>query len=211
MPRQSSKPTKSIKPRDDDKSFYEDPGEELHKKGIYYISGGIDPGSLLDIQQDIILKQMNPEWKDDIQVIVNSYGGDVAECWALIDLLDWIRMDVRTIAMGYCASAGACIACCGTHGKRIISPNTTIMIHGAKTGAYGDVRQIMSVSKDLQDEHQKDIRFWLKHSKYKRKDKVEEVFLKGPDQFFTAEEALKHGIIDIIMNGDSGSLEKKDE
>ena len=211
MPRLPSPISDKRKSKDDDKLFYEDPSEELCKKGIYYISGGIDSGSLLGIQQDIMLKQMNPKWKDEIQIIVNSYGGDVAECWALIDLLDWVKMDVRTIAMGYCASAGACIACCGTYGKRVISPNTTIMIHGAKTGAYGDVRQIMSVSKDLQDEHQKDIKFWLKHSKYKRKDKVEEVFLKGPDQFFTAEEALKHGIVDVIMNGDSICLNKQNE
>ena len=54
--------------------------------------------------------------KNHIQIIVNSVGGSVAEGMALIDLLDWVRMDIRTIAMGFCASMGTCIACCGTYG-----------------------------------------------------------------------------------------------
>jgi ATP-dependent protease ClpP protease subunit len=80
------------------------PSSELKKKGIYYITGEIGFNSLLDIHQDILLKHMDPKWTDDIQLIINSYGGYVAEGYSLIDLLDWVRMDVRTIAIGFCGS-----------------------------------------------------------------------------------------------------------
>jgi len=162
----------------DDKSDMSsiDPREELFKRGIYYVTEYLDTDALLEIHQDILLKHMDPSWNNDIQIIVNSVGGSVSEGNSLIDLLDYIRMDVRTTAMGFCASMGACIACCGTHGKRVITPNTSIMIHGSKWGGKGNRHDIAAVSKEMERDHERDVRFWIKHSKYTKKEEIEEVF-----------------------------------
>ena len=98
---------------------HDDPGIELRKKGIYYITGEIEDESLVEIHQDIVLKHLDPKWKDDIQVIVNTVGGYCPETWGLVDLLDYVRMDVRTVGLGECCSAGAVLLASGTPGKRV--------------------------------------------------------------------------------------------
>ena len=187
---------------DEDRIFSSNTDIELKRKGIYYITGEINSSSLVDIQQDILLKHLDPSWNDDIQLIINSVGGSVAEGYALIDLLEWVKMDVRTTAIGFCASMGTCIACSGTKGKRIITPNTSIMIHGTICGVEGNYNQIAAVSREMLRDHERDIKFWMKHSKYKKKVDIEKHFLHGKyDIYMEPEEAIKHGIFDGICKG----------
>lgn len=176
-----------------------DPSDELMKRGIYYVMDEIDSSTIMTIHQDIILKHLDPKWRDDIQIIINSYGGTVDAGWALIDLLNWVKMDVKTVGLGVCASTAACLVACGTHGKRVISQNTTMLIHGASREAEGNIHQYVSVMKDMKDEHMRDVKFWLKHSRYETQAAVEERFLTGFDVYLTAEEALRHGIVDAVV------------
>jgi ATP-dependent Clp protease protease subunit len=182
-------------------SIASEPSETLTKKGIYYLSGEIESGSFSTISQDILSKHLDPKWKDDIQLIINSPGGETSEAWALIDLLDWVRMDVRTIGMGMCCSMGAILLASGTPGKRTVTPNCSIMIHGASISwAAGNQQQIATVVKDMTNEFNRHIRFWINHSKYLSKEEIEKKFLSGFDNWFTAEEALKHGIVDHMID-----------
>ena len=186
----------------DSAAFDSSAQEELRNKGIYYITDfiGGDNNTWLEIHQDILLKHLSLKWHDDIQLIINSYGGYVSSGWALIDLLNWIRMDVRTIALGFCASQGACLACCGTIGKRIAAPNTSFMVHGARQGGVeGNVHELITIADSMVQEQERDMRFWLSQSKYRTKEEVTRYFLDGKDHYFTAEEAFKHGIIDGIV------------
>lgn len=183
-----------------DDDFESNASDKLQQQGIYYITGQIDTNSLLEIQQDILLKHMTPSWNQDIQLIINSVGGSIPEGNAFIDLLDWIRMDVRTVAMGWCASMGACLACCGTPGKRLVSPSASIMIHGAQWGIWGTRHDIAVIAKEMEREHLREIAFWIKHSKYKTQEEIEKHFLHGTyDVFMSAQEALQHGIFDGII------------
>lgn len=176
------------------------PGLALKNKGIYYITGGIFEDSLLEIHQDILLKHLDPTWNDDIQIIVNSVGGYSSEGWAFIDLLDWIKMDIRTVGLGDCSSLGAMILASGTPGKRQGSKNLSVMIHGAWIGDLsGNINQLVAQMKSVQDEHNRMIRFWIERSKYKNEEQIKKEFLTGVDQYFTAQEALSHGIIDNII------------
>lgn len=175
------------------------PFEELVDKGIYYISGEIEEGTLKSIQEDMLLKHLDPKWTDDITIMVNSVGGDVAETWALIDLMEWVRFDVRTTGLGMCASAGACILAAGTKGKRTVAKNCSVMIHGISSYLGGNKQQIAHQQKYLVDEHNRDVKFWIEHSNFSNKEQIEEYFLKGFDVYLTPEEALKHGIIDEVQ------------
>lgn len=173
--------------------------DKLREKGIYYISGEIETGSLLDIQQDILLKHLDASWEDDIQLIINSCGGDCSEAWALVDLLDWIKMDVHTTGLGTCASMGAILLAAGTPGKRIAGKNTSIMVHGAfMTGIDGNYQELIAATIDMQQEFNRAIRFWKEHSSCKTDDEVKKLFLNGFDHHYTPEEALKYGLIDHI-------------
>lgn len=175
-------------------------GELLKHNGIYYITGTIETGDLLDIQQDILMKHLDPNWKDDIQLIINSPGGEASEGWALVDLLDWVKMDVKTVGIGQVCSLGAILVACGTPGKRALTRNSSMMIHGASTyGVGGNVQQLATHMKDMEIEFEKSLRFWSEHSKYKTKEEVKSVFLNGLDVYLTPEEAVFHGVIDAII------------
>jgi len=203
MPRKSTKTTdkngKKIG-KDDDKMFYIDPAEELRKRGIYYITDEIETDSLIDIHQDIILKHLDPQWTDDIQIVINSVGGSCAEAWAIVDLLDWIRMDVKTTAIGECCSMGALLTACGTRGKRLASPNSIIMIHDPWIShVKGNVHELADIDKVMKDEQARHTRFWIKHSNCTTEGEVEKLMLNNRDNYMTPEEAVKYGIIDGIV------------
>lgn len=178
----------------------------LFSRGIYYITGMIDEDSLLLIHQDVLLKHLDPTWTDDIQLIINSPGGLVSEGHALIDLLDWVNMDVRTVGMGECASMATMLLCSGTHGKRVVTPNASLMIHGAKWEAVGSKYDIAVVSQEMNKLHQKDVEFWMQHSIYKTPEDIEKYFLHGKnDVYLSPEEALAHGIVDGIVGSKKNS------
>ncbi len=171
----------------------------LQSQGIYYLTGEISTGSLRSVQEDILFKHIS-DWTGDIQLVLNSQGGDVYATWALIDLLEWCRFDIRTIGLGQCSSAAASLLACGTHGKRSVTRNTTIMVHGVYVGGMeGNHPQLVANMRGLEHEHRRDITFWIEHSKYDTAEEVQQYFLTGVDQYFTADEALEHGIIDAVI------------
>jgi len=208
MPPKRAKSASGLSDILDKDNFYDDPQEELRKKGIYYITGTIEEDSLLHIHQDLILKHQDPKWKDDVQIIINSLGGDVGEGWALVDLINFVKMDVRTIGMGYCQSLGALLLSAGSPGKRIAAKNLAVMIHGMQTATdYGDKSQLVAQVKYVIQEHERDIRFWIEHSKYTTRRQVEKFFLNGHDNHFNADQSLKHGIVDFIQGSNKISEE----
>lgn len=176
------------------------PEQHLKNKGIYYITGEIEDNSLLDIQQDLLLKHLDPEWKHPVQIFVNSVGGSASETWALVDLLSWIRMPVRTIGLGYCASAGAILLATGDPGHRIITENTAIMIHGPSIGSHGGThQQMVADSLDMQLEYNRHVQFWKKHSKFNTDSTVQNQLLNGIDVTVDAKGAIELGIVDVII------------
>jgi len=174
--------------------------EGLKTQGVYYIVGEIDEGSLTEIQQDILLKHLNPHWKDDVQIVVNSVGGQIAEGSALISMMKHVRMDVKTVAVGEVCSMGACILAAGTVGKRLADSDATIMVHGFYTDFMGGTRdQILSQLKWVEQEYNREIKFWTQHSVFETEKEVKEYLLNGNDIYLTAEGALEYGIIDGIL------------
>ena len=95
-------PKELAKTQEDEFEFvYTDAEDALRNAGIYYITGEIDTDSLLAIHQDILAKHIDPSWRNrEIQLVINSIGGEVSEGWMFLDLLDFVRMDVRTVGMG---------------------------------------------------------------------------------------------------------------
>ena len=134
--------TKSENPEEisdsDLSSLATNPEEELRERGIYYIFEEITQALLKPIHQDILLKHCSPSWSDKrgITLIINSPGGELDPVWGLIDLLDFIRMPVTTLAMGSCASGATLLLASGTIKRRIIAANTTSMVHRFSWGNY---------------------------------------------------------------------------
>lgn len=174
----------------------------LEEQGIYYITGPIFDGNLNHLHQDILIKHLNPSWNKEIHLIVNSPGGDSSDGWALIDLLDYVRMDIRTTGMGECASLGAMLIASGTPGKRCATQNCTLMVHEIQLYMGETIMnrtQFSEMEKVLVKEHQRILNFWLKRSNLKTQQQVQKQLLGPLDHYLMPDEALKIGIIDSIL------------
>ncbi len=172
----------------------------LLKDNIIFIGDTInDYMANIIIAQMLFLEADNPE--KDIYLYINSPGGSVTAGLAIYDTMQFIKNDVSTICIGQAASMGAVLLAAGTKGKRFILPNSRVMIHQPLGGAQGKASDVEVYTKELL--RIKDIIFKIlqKHtgqplSKIKKDS--------DKDLFLTAEESLKYGLVDKIM-------EKRDE
>lgn len=135
----------------------------------------------------------------DINLYINSPGGMVTAGLAVYDTMQFIKSPITTICMGMAMSFGAVILAAGSKGKRYALPNSRIMIHQPLVGGIsGQATDILVEAKEMS--HTRRI--------------LEEIMSKHTGQpfskinldmernnYMSAEEALKYGIIDEVIMG----------
>ncbi|MEG1098081.1 MAG: ATP-dependent Clp protease proteolytic subunit, partial [Raoultibacter sp.] len=87
------------------------------------------------VAQLLHLQSADPE--KDISLYINSPGGSVTAGLAILDTMDFIKCDVSTICIGECASMAAVLLSAGAKGKRLVLPNSMVLIHQPSGGAQG--------------------------------------------------------------------------
>lgn len=150
------------------------------------------------VAQLLYLEGQDPD--KDIFLYINSPGGSVSDGMAIYDTMQYIKCDVSTICMGLAASMGAFLLSSGAKGKRIALPNSEIMIHQpliSGGGISGQVTDIMIRSNYLQRTKER-----LNKILSANTGKPYETICQDTerDNFMTAEEALKYGLIDKVYN-----------
>ena len=81
----------------------------------------------------------------DIQIYINSPGGEVYSGLGIYDTMQFIKPDVATICTGMAASMAAVLLCAGAHGKRSALPHSRVMIHQPLGGAQGQARSLIHI------------------------------------------------------------------
>lgn len=122
------------------KEYAYDLYSRLLKDRIIFLSGEIN-----DVTSNIIVSQLlylDSLSNDDIYLYINSPGGSITSGMAIYDTMNYIKSDVRTIAIGMSASMAAFILATGTKGKRTALPNAEIMIHQPLGGTQGQATDI---------------------------------------------------------------------
>lgn len=165
---------------------------------IIYIGTGINAEvANLVIAELLYLNKKDP--KKDIIMYINSPGWSVTDGLAIVDTMKMITNDVVTVCVGLAASFGAMLLTCGTKGKRFALPHSEIMIHQPLI-SWGGISGQMS-----------DIEIFAKHG-VKIKKRLNQIisYTTGQslktvekdtdrDNYMSAEEALKYGLIDKII------------
>lgn len=162
---------------------------------VVFLSGPVtsDLASVI-VAQLIYLESKDPT--KDISLYINSPGGEVVAGMAIYDTMKYIRCDVSTICVGMAASMGAFLLSSGAKGKRYALPNSEIMIHQVLGGASGQASDVEIHTKHLLNTKQK-LNKILAENVGKTVKEVERD--TDRDNFLTAEEALKYGIIDQVF------------
>ncbi|MEK7131539.1 MAG: ATP-dependent Clp endopeptidase proteolytic subunit ClpP [Patescibacteria group bacterium] len=146
------------------------------------------------IAQLLFLENQNPD--KDIKLYVNSPGGSVTAGMAIYDTMQYIKPDVSTICIGMAASMGAFLLAAGAKGKRFALPNAEIMIHQVMGGMEGQASDIKIRAERILKMKENLNKIMAKHTG-KGLAQVEKD--TDRDYFMNADEALKYGIIDKVI------------
>jgi len=145
--------------------------------------------------QLLFLEAEDPD--KDIQFYINSPGGSVSDGLMIFDTMKHIKPNVQTICMGMSASMGAFLLAAGTKGKRFILPNAEVMIHQPSGGTQGQATDILIAAKHIEKTKRK-LNELMAEMTGQPIETIENDMDR--DNWMSAEEAVKYGIVDHIMN-----------
>ncbi|WP_339136891.1 MAG: ATP-dependent Clp endopeptidase proteolytic subunit ClpP [Candidatus Electrothrix sp. GW3-4] len=148
----------------------------------------------LIVAQLLFLEADDPD--KDITFYINSPGGVVTAGMAIYDTMQYINCDVATLCMGQAASMGAFLLAAGAEGKRFALPNSRIMIHQPLGGFQGQATDIDIHAKEIL-RMRSDLNRLLSLHTGKPVKKIERDTER--DNFMSAEEAVKYGLIDKVL------------
>lgn len=152
----------------------------------------------LVIAQLLFLESEDPD--REISLYINSPGGSITDGMGIVDTMNYIKCPVSTICVGLAASFGAVLLANGEKGKRFATPNAEILIHQPLIGGNGIAGQTTEIK--IQAEHMIKTRAKLNKLLSDKTGQSVETIEKDTerDNWMTAEEALKYGLIDGIMD-----------
>ncbi|MBR7172253.1 MAG: ATP-dependent Clp endopeptidase proteolytic subunit ClpP [Clostridia bacterium] len=161
---------------------------------IIFLTGEInDQNANLVIAQLIYLEGKDPD--KDITLYINSPGGSVVAGMAIYDTMNYIKCDVCTVCIGMAASMAAILLSSGAKGKRFALSNSEVMIHQPLGGFQGQASDIKIHAAHM-EKTKKTINRILSENTGMPIETVEKD--TDRDNFMSAEEAKKYGLIDKI-------------
>lgn len=146
------------------------------------------------VAQMLFLESEDPE--KDINVYINSPGGSVTAGLAIYDTMQYIKPQVSTICVGLAASMAAILLAGGAKGKRLALPNAEVMIHQPLGGARGQASDIEIQAKNIIKTKERMNRILASHTGQDYDTIARDT---DRDNYMTADEALKYGLIDKII------------
>ena len=179
----------------------------LLKDRIIMINGAIHTQMANIIVAQLLFLE-SEDSNQDIQIFINSEGGEVTAGLAIYDTMQFIKPDVRTIVIGQACSMGSFLAQAGAPGKRYVLPESRTMIHRVSSGTPGtrgsvhvqelqfeDAVRAMGESKRL---NERLTQLYVKHNTAGKT--YENMFETMKfDTFLSAEEAVEWGLADKVI------------
>jgi ATP-dependent Clp protease protease subunit len=167
----------------------------LLKERIVFLGTPIDDavGNLI-MAQLLHLESEDPD--KDINLYINSPGGDITALFAIYDTMQFIKCDVATTVMGQAASAAAVLLLAGAKGKRFALPHSRVLLHQPHGGAQGQAVDIEIQAREI-TRYRKLLDQLISEHTGQTLEKVGKD--TDRDYILTAEEAKNYGVIDEII------------
>ena len=171
----------------------------LLKDRIIFLSEDVNHATAsLVVAQLLFLESEDPD--KEICLYINSPGGSITDGMAIVDTINYIKCPVSTICVGMAASMGAVLLACGEKGKRYATPNAEVMIHQPLIGGGGLSGQTTEIK--IHADHMVKTREKLNKLLSEKTGQPLDVIERDTerDNYMTAEQALKYGLIDGILD-----------
>lgn len=161
---------------------------------IIWLSGVVDERMEVIVQAQLMFLDSNSN--EDITLHISSPGGSVQSGLSIIDVINYIKSDVKTVNTGMCASMGAVLLGSGTKGKRSSLKFSRTMIHQVSSGFSGTIQDIQIQTKEA--EIANEILFGLL-GEYTGKTPEQVKTDADRDMWLSAQQTLDYGLIDEII------------
>ncbi len=173
----------------------------LLKERIVFLGTAID-----DAVANLIVAQLlylnSVDQKTQINLYINSPGGNVYAGLAIYDTMQMIAAPVSTVAVGVSASMGTALLAAGAQGKRYALPHATIHMHPTGGGAKGYTEDVRIATREQERIQTQLFHLIGRHTGHSWQD-IESYFLR--DKYMTAPEAQEFGLIDEVL-GDTSNV-----
>lgn len=163
--------------------------------------------SELQYLDDKFRREETPMEERIITLQINSPGGSVADGLAIYDTLNFVQAKIRTVGLGMCASMGAFLLSAGTRGMRSATENCEILIHQPLGGASGQASDIIIAANHIERTRARLNKILAENTGKPIKTIQRDT---DRDKIMTADEALKYGLIDVVIPSRNKAKEEQD-
>ena len=179
---------------------YPTPAQALQDHGIMVLMGDVDEENIKPIiewilHENHVRKRRNKE----LLLMINSDFGHLSDAFALIDVMTSSAIPVKTVGLGSIASAGLCIFLAGAKGRRVLTPNTSILSHQFSWGSHGKAHELFATVKEFELTQQRMVNLYKKCTGLDD-DTIRQVLLPPQDVYLSAQEALQYNICDHVSD-----------
>lgn len=177
---------------------YDSPSQALNDNGIYVLMDEVDHESIKPVIEWILHENHVKKKKlKELLLMICSDGGNISEAFALIDVMKASKIPIKTVGLGSIASCGLLIFLSGAAGRRVLTPNTSILSHQFSWGSSGKAHELFATVKEFELTHRRMVEHYRACTGLDD-DIIKEVLLPPQDVYLSAEEALKYHICDHV-------------
>lgn len=161
---------------------------------LLWVAGPVNDAMSTVVQAQLMF--LNTTSSEDITMHIDSPGGSVKSGLSMVDVMEYIDVDIKTINTGMAASMGSVLLGAGTKGKRMSLRHSRTMLHQSSGGFSGNIQD---AEVDMQEWQKINEELFVLLGSYCGK-KPEQVKKDATRDFWlNADEALKYGIIDEVL------------
>jgi len=179
---------------------YATPGEALVDHGIYVLMADIDSDSVKPVIEWILHENHVRKKKyKELLLMICSDGGSLEDAFALIDVMRSSKIPIKTVGLGSIASSGLLIFLTGTKGRRVLTPNTSILSHQFSWGSKGKSHELFATVKEFQLIEKRMVEHYRLTTGLDD-ETIKKVLLPPQDVYLSADEALDYNICDSVAD-----------
>jgi ATP-dependent Clp protease, protease subunit len=177
-----------------------DNSELLQEAGMYVFMDDVTSESIKPIIEWILVENhVAKKKKKELLLMICSDGGSMEDAFALIDVMKASSVPIKTVGLGSVASSGLLIFLAGAPGRRILTPNTSILSHQYSWGSDGKHHELFAITKEFGLAQKRMVQHYQETTGLDE-DTIKTKLLPPNDVYLSADEALELGICDFISD-----------
>ena len=185
---------------DKDLPQYDNASQALNDHGIMVLMDEINHETVKPVIEWILHENhVRKKKHKELLLMICSEGGNIAEAFALIDVMRSSRIPVKTVGLGSIASCGLLIFMAGATGRRVLTPNTSILSHQFSWESEGKSHELFATIKEFELTQKRMVTLYREATGLED-DVIRKVLLPPQDVWLSAEEALQYHICDAIAD-----------